>query len=192
MYVSPAWSGKRLKENQHAKPFLGLAYNTNHSLIERFLSAFAYYVKSRNGASIQCCNSQQTLWRMWPSISFLLCCILRVSYSWACTTYIPIIDQISYHLHLHLMMSPGYCYCREQQSFLAVLDHVVYFQGKSRLRVVGLKYVGSCPRAEADHTRLLFCAPRSKCHFHRERTCFLAKWFIWVQQPFYHLLSQIL
>ena len=123
---------------------------------------------------------------MWPSISFLLCCILRVSYSWACTTYIPIIDQISYHLHLHLMMSPGYCYCREQ-SFLAVLDHVVYFQGKSRLRVVGLKYVGSCP---PETTRLLFCAPRSKCHFHRERTCFLAKWFIWVQQPFYHLLSQ--
>ena len=180
MYVSPAWSGKRLKENQHAKPFLGLAYNTNHSLIERFLSAFAYYVKSRNGASIQCSRHFDAC-----DLQSFFCSAVLVQ-----ATYIPIIDQISYHLHLHLMMSHGYSYCREIQSFLA-LD-MYYFQGKSTLRVVGLKYVGSCPRAEADHTRLLFCAPRSKCHFHRERTCFLAKWFIWVQQPFYHLLSQIL
>ena len=74
-----------------------------------------------------------------------------------------------------------------QRAELSSIRYVVYFQGKSRLRVVGLKYVGSCP---PETTRLLFCAPRSKCHFHRERTCFLAKWFIWVQQPFYHLLSQ--
>ena len=163
MYVSPAWSGKRLKENQHAKPFLGLAYNTNHSLIERFLSAFAYYVKSRNGASIQCSRHFDAC-----DLQSFFCSAVLVQ-----ATYIPIIDQISYHLHLHLMMSPGYCYCREIQSFLA-LD-MYYFQGKSTLRVVGLKYVGSCPRGmpcRRPPDKFYFFVLRSKCHFHRESMLF--------------------